>query len=130
MKRITRFVLPLILVLGLLLSACGTAATPEAPAQPAAEQPAAEQPADACGVVELQYWNPFTGPDGPFMGEMVNAFNAEHPDIVVTMVSQGEYYTQLSTAAAADTLPDVAIVHADQVSTCLLYTSPSPRDRG
>lgn len=112
MKRITRIVLPLILVLGLLLSACGTAATPEAPAQPAAEQPA-----DACGVVELQYWNPFTGPDGPFMGEMVNAFNAEHPDIVVTMVSQGEYYTQLSTAAAADTLPDVAIVHADQVST-------------
>jgi len=118
----TRFVLPLILVLGLLLSACGTAATPEEPAQPAAEQPsadqpAAEQPVDACGVVELQYWNPFTGPDGPFMGEMVNAFNAEHPDIVVTMVSQGEYYTQLSTAAAADTLPDVAIVHADQVPT-------------
>jgi multiple sugar transport system substrate-binding protein len=108
--------------LGLLLSACGTAATPEEPAQPAAEQPsadqpAAEQPVDACGVVELQYWNPFTGPDGPFMGEMVNAFNAEHPDIVVTMVSQGEYYTQLSTAAAADTLPDVAIVHADQVPT-------------
>ncbi len=122
MNRMTRFVLPLILVLGLLLSACGTAATPEEPAQPAAEQPsadqpAAEQPVDACGVVELQYWNPFTGPDGPFMGEMVNAFNAEHPDIVVTMVSQGEYYTQLSTAAAADTLPDVAIVHADQVPT-------------
>lgn len=117
MKRITRLLLPAILVMGLLLSACGTAATPEAPAQPAAEQPAVEQPADSCGVVELQYWNPFTGPDGPFMGEMVNAFNAEHPDIVVTMVSQGEYYTQLSTAAAADTLPDVAIVHADQVST-------------
>jgi len=51
------------------------------------------------------------------MGQMVDAFNAEHPDIQVTMTSQGEYYTQLATAAAADTLPDVAIVHADQVAT-------------
>jgi multiple sugar transport system substrate-binding protein len=73
-------------------------------------------PAD-CGTVQLQYWNPFTGPDGPFMGQMVDAFNAEHPEIQVTMTSQGEYYTQLTTAAAADTLPDVAIVHADQVAT-------------
>ncbi len=73
--------------------------------------------AAACGAVQLQYWNPFTGPDGPFMGQMVDAFNAEHPDIQVTMTTQGEYYTQLSTAAASQTLPDVAIVHADQVAT-------------
>jgi multiple sugar transport system substrate-binding protein len=51
------------------------------------------------------------------MGQMVDAFNAANPNIRVTMTSQGEYYTQLTTAAAADTLPDVAIVHADQVAT-------------
>lgn len=114
------------LVLSLLLSACAPAgsgtATPGA-GQPtsavATTAPGATQPATGgeCGTVELQYWNPFTGPDGPFMGQMVDAFNAEHPDIRVSMTSQGEYYTQLTTAAAADTLPDVAIVHADQVST-------------
>lgn len=83
---------------------------------PALGQEVAELPAD-CGVVSLDYWNPFTGPDGPFMGQMVDAFNAANPNIVVTMTTQGEYYTQLSTAAASNTLPDIAIVHADQVAT-------------
>lgn len=115
MKSFARTIFPLMLVLSMLLTACAGTAT-EAPAaeQPAGEAPAAET---TCGTVELAYWNPFTGPDGPFMGQMVDAFNASHPDIKVTMNSMGEYYTQLSTAAAADTMPDVAIVHADQVPT-------------
>lgn len=108
MKNLARTIFPLLIVLSLLLSACGVPEAEEA------ETPVAEA---GCGTVELEYWNPFTGPDGPFMGEMVTAFNASHPEIIVTMTSMGEYYTQLSTAAAADTLPDVAIVHADQVAT-------------
>lgn len=124
MKTFARFVLPVLMILSMLLAACGTPAATQAPAQPAAEQPAA----DACGTVELQYWNPFTGPDGPFMGEMVDAFNAEHPEIKVTMTSQGEYYTQLATAAAADTLPDVAILHADQVATHVFRNMLRPMD--
>jgi multiple sugar transport system substrate-binding protein len=83
---------------------------------PTIAQDAAELPAE-CGTVSLEYWNPFTGPDGPFMGELVDAFNTEHPNIQVTMTTQNEYYTQLSTAAASGTLPDVAIVHADQIAT-------------
>ncbi|MBN2047603.1 MAG: ABC transporter substrate-binding protein [Anaerolineaceae bacterium] len=114
MRSLFRYAFLLVLIFSLLLASCGTPAATEAPA----EEPAAEEPAEeTCGVVELQFWNPFTGPDGPYMGQMVDEFNAAHPDINVTMTSQGEYYTQLSTAAAADTLPDVAIVHADQVST-------------
>jgi multiple sugar transport system substrate-binding protein len=81
-----------------------------------AQEEAATLPAD-CGTVSLEYWNPFTGPDGPFMGELVTAFNEANPNIQVTMTTQSEYYTQLSTAAASGTLPDVAIVHADQVAT-------------
>jgi multiple sugar transport system substrate-binding protein len=74
--------------------------------------------ATGCGPVELQYWNPFTGPDGPYMGEMVDAFNAENgEEITVVMTTQSDYYTQISTAAASETLPDVAIIHADQVAT-------------
>lgn len=81
-----------------------------------AQEEEVQLPAD-CGVVSLEYWNPFTGPDGPFMGELVNAFNESHENIQVTMTTQAEYYTQLSTAAASNTLPDVAIVHADQIAT-------------
>jgi len=83
---------------------------------PLAAQETMELPTE-CGTVNLEYWNPFTGPDGPFMGEMVTAFNQANPNIQVTMTTQSEYYTQLSTAAASGTLPDVAIIHADQVAT-------------
>jgi multiple sugar transport system substrate-binding protein len=83
---------------------------------PTIAQDAVELPAD-CGTVSLDYWNPFTGPDGPFMGQLVDAFNEANPNIVVTMTTQSDYYTQLSTAAASGTLPDVAIVHADQIAT-------------
>lgn len=124
MKTLARFVLPLVVILSLVLAACGAPAATEAPAQPAAEQPAGQ----SCGVVELQYWNPFTGPDGPYMGEMVEAFNASQTDIKVTMTSQGEYYTQLATAAAAGTLPDVAILHADQVATHVFRNMLRPMD--
>ena len=124
MKQTRLFVLSILLIASMLLAACGGGNATNAPTQPAggaATEPAggeATQPAAAeCSSVELSYWNPFTGPDGPFMGEMVDAFNAENPNIVVTMNSQADYYTQLGTAAASDTLPDVAIIHADQVAT-------------
>jgi len=70
-----------------------------------------------CTNVELSYWNPFTGPDGPFMGQMVDQFNTDNPTIKVAMTTQADYYTQIQTAAASDTLPDVAIIHVDQVPT-------------
>lgn len=145
MKGKRRWMLAIVgMLLAFGLAACGgggsdnTAAEPGAAdntavdntaADNTAEQPVAtEAPAEdmataesgdtaACGPVELQYWNPFTGPDGPFMGELVDAFNASQDNVTVTMTTQSEYYTQLSTAAASNTLPDVAIVHADQVAT-------------
>jgi multiple sugar transport system substrate-binding protein len=70
-----------------------------------------------CSTVELAYWNPFTGPDGPFMGKLVDKFNAANPNIKVTMTSQAEYNTKLATASASDALPDVAIINEDQIAT-------------
>jgi len=70
-----------------------------------------------CTNVELSYWNPFTGPDGPFMGQLTDGFNSANKNIKVTMTTQADYYTQIQTAAASDTLPDVAIIHADQIAT-------------
>jgi multiple sugar transport system substrate-binding protein len=62
------------------------------------------------------------------MGELVNAFNEAHPNIEVVMTTQSEYYTQLGTAAASETLPDVAIVHADQVATQVFRNILRPID--
>lgn len=74
---------------------------------------------EGCSNVELAYWNQFTGPDGPFMQQMVDDFNAANPNIQVTMntVPGGEYIQQLATSAASNTLPDVAIMWVDQVPT-------------
>lgn len=85
---------------------------------------------EQCSSVQLQYWNPFTGPDGPFMGQLVDQFNSANPNIQVTMntIPGGEYGTQLGTAAASDTLPDVAVIWADQVATFAFRNVFRPMD--
>jgi multiple sugar transport system substrate-binding protein len=132
MKLSRTFLLTMILIASLVLGACQPAnnatTTPDVP-QTGVDEPVIEEtPVGAqvddlsslpeeCGTVNLTYWNPFTGPDGPYMGDMVNEFNAATQNIQVEMTSQADYYTQLTTAAASETLPDVAIIHADQVAT-------------
>jgi multiple sugar transport system substrate-binding protein len=81
-----------------------------------------------CSNVELAFWNPWTGPDGPHMGDEVNAFNQENPNIKVTMTTLADYYTKLATAAASDQLPDVAIIHVDQVPTWVFRNTIRPID--
>ncbi len=74
--------------------------------------------ASGCSNVQLSYWNPFTGPDGPYMNRLVSSFNASHSNTIkVTMTTQSDYTTKLDTAAASDTLPDVAIINEDQIAT-------------
>jgi multiple sugar transport system substrate-binding protein len=51
------------------------------------------------------------------MQTLVDNFNSANPNIQVVMTAQAEYNTQLSTAAASNTLPDVAIINEDQVAT-------------
>jgi len=70
-----------------------------------------------CSSVQLSYWNPFTGPDGPFMRRLVTSFNSANPGIQVQMTTQPNYPTKLDTAAASNTLPDVAIINEDQIAT-------------
>lgn len=74
-------------------------------------------PANCTGNVELAYWTPFTGPDGPFMQTIVDSFNTANPNIKVTMNTLAEYGTQLDTAKASDSLPDVAVFNEDVVAT-------------
>jgi multiple sugar transport system substrate-binding protein len=130
-------ILVALLIFSLLVSACQPdTETPEpelpetgvTPADPAAPADPGAPVAGECPFIELSYWNPFTGPDGPYMGEMVDQFNNEHDNINVTMNSQADYYTQLTTAAASATLPHVAIIHADQVATQAFRNVLAPID--
>ena len=91
-------------MLGVLLAACGGGGS-------------GNGTTSSCSNVQLSYWNPFTGPDGPYMGRLVSSFNSANPGIRVQMTTQAEYTTKLDTAAASNTLPDVAIINEDQIAT-------------
>jgi multiple sugar transport system substrate-binding protein len=69
--------------------------------------------------VTLNFWNGFTGGDGPIMKQLVTKFNSEHPNIKVTMNTQqwADYYAKLPSAVTAGKGPEVAIMHVDSVAT-------------
>ncbi|KGN41209.1 ABC transporter substrate-binding protein [Knoellia aerolata] len=67
----------------------------------------------------MAFWNGFTGGDGPFMKQMVDAFNKENPNVTVAMntLQWGDFYPKVPTAVASGAGPDVAIMHIDQLAT-------------
>lgn len=89
-------------------TAAASDAAPSDGAQPSASGDAGglQPPATA---VELVVWNPFTGPDGNFFNEIVQAFNAETPNVQVTVQTQvgAEYIAKLEAATSAGELPHV-----------------------
>jgi multiple sugar transport system substrate-binding protein len=70
-------------------------------------------------TVDLQFWNGFTGGDGPFMLKLVKQFNKEHPGVNVKMVVQqwADYYQKVPQAVASGRGPDVGVMHVDTLAT-------------
>lgn len=131
MKQITHYLLPLLVVFSMLLTACGggTATQPpaatevpatEAPA--ATEMPATEAPTEAPGATEapateapagtvacpegvdgmaIEMWSPFTGPDGDEMTALADRFSAENTCGITVAHVAQPEYQQKLEAAAA-----------------------------
>ena len=116
MKNHTRFTIPVLVILTMLLSACGGAAATEAPATQAGGGGTAECPAGVQGK-SIEMWSPFTGGDGDEMTALAERFSSENPcDITVTHIAQPEYQQKLESAAAAGGLPAMTAVHATRVA--------------
>ncbi|MEA3055019.1 MAG: hypothetical protein QOD30_451, partial [Actinomycetota bacterium] len=64
-------------------------------------------------VVELRFWNSFTGPDGRTMLAIIKKFNADHPDVHVTMqrMEAGPYYNKLFVAGLGGRAPEIFVSH-------------------
>ncbi|MDQ3777563.1 MAG: ABC transporter substrate-binding protein [Actinomycetota bacterium] len=103
-----------------LLVGCGGKSSDEATGAEAGgeDAPAAAKTYDGPNV-SLQFWNGFTGGDGPFMRDLVKQFNSEHPNINVKMVVHewASYYQKVPQAVQSNRGPDVGIMHADQLAT-------------
>ena len=116
MKNLTRFVIPLIVILTMLLAACGAPAPTEAPATQAGGGATADCPAGVQGKA-IEMWSPFTGGDGDEMTALAEQFSSENPcDITVTHVAQPEYVQKLEAGAAAGQLPAMTAVRAINIA--------------
>lgn len=75
-----------------------------------------ECPASAQGQT-VTIWSPLTGPDGQFMTQLAERFNAENAQgIQVSHVPQPDYLQKLNTAAAGGNLPEMTVIRADDIA--------------
>lgn len=75
---------------------------------------------EAAQGAQITYWNGFSGPDGEFMTQLVDSFNEENEQgvqVAMTIQPATDYYNTINAASASRTLPDVLMVHLDQVAT-------------
>src|ERR671916_619070 len=79
---------------------------------------------------ELTFWNGFTGGDAPAMLSIIDAFEKEHPDTRVRMVSirWEDYYQKVPAAIVSGKGPDVGIMHVDQISMSAAHGVLRPLD--
>jgi multiple sugar transport system substrate-binding protein len=70
-------------------------------------------------AVELDFWNGFTGGDGPFMRKLVEEFSHAHKniDVKMTVMQWKDYYTKLPNAVSTGRGPDLGIMHVDSLAT-------------
>jgi len=81
--------------------------------------PPIEGSGDAGPPVTIQYWNGFTGGDGPYMRAMVDEFNKTHQNITVESNTLGwtDFYQRIVAAVHAGQGPDVAAMQLDNLAT-------------
>ncbi|MCL7746813.1 ABC transporter substrate-binding protein [Halalkalibacter alkaliphilus] len=81
---------------------------------------AGEDTKSAAGGEQITLWVPFSGPDGPKMQEIVNAFNDSQDEFSVNyqVVPQSEYYTTIDlTLNDNRNVPDLMVMHGNQILT-------------
>jgi multiple sugar transport system substrate-binding protein len=70
-------------------------------------------------ALTLNYWNGFTGGDGPAMTALVNSFNKAEKNITIkpNTIEWADFYQRLPAAVQAGKGPDVGAMHLDMLAT-------------
>ncbi|KOV76265.1 MULTISPECIES: ABC transporter substrate-binding protein [unclassified Streptomyces] len=113
------------------LTACGGGTKVGAGQGGAADAPAFSGGEYKGPKVTLEYWNGFTGGDGPHMQAMLAAFNKEYEGRISvrnTTRRWEDLYPALPTAISAGKGPDVAVIHNDQIATFAVRGTLMPLD--
>jgi len=104
MKRTLFVVLTIVLVASMLLTACGTKATPE-PTKPVVAQPTTPKE-----PVKIDFWFAMSGSAGEAVQELVKRFNESQKDVIVTATYQGSYDDAITKLKAGLQSKDVPAV--------------------
>jgi len=99
---------------GASASASGSAAAPADGGAATGSGGAASCPANAQGQT-IQMWSPLTGGDGGVMTQLAQQFS-QSSGVTVNHVPQPEYLQKLETAAAGQTLPEMTVIRAADIS--------------
>jgi multiple sugar transport system substrate-binding protein len=81
--------------------------------------------------VTLEYWNGFTGGDGPHMQAMLAGFNKKYEGRITvknTTRRWEDLYPAMPTAISAGKGPDIAVIHNDQIATFAARGTLMPLD--
>lgn len=114
MKRTLQLVLAILAIVA-MLAGCAAPAAPAAPDAGSSEQPAAEQPAggDAAaeGKTKVVWWGEGSAANPTaqqqIQEQLIDAFNAEHPDIELEIIWQEDLHNVVRTAMQAGQGPDI-----------------------
>ncbi|WP_274654773.1 ABC transporter substrate-binding protein [Paenibacillus humicola] len=125
LKRVHLLSVSAVLALSAALAGCGSSGNSGNAANSGAPSDSAAPAADASAgkKTELVFWSPFSGPDGPFMKSIVDAYNKQSDKYEVKFQIQpnGDYYKLLDNAfSTKKNMPDFMIMHVDNIPT---YTS-------
>lgn len=100
MKKKVVFMFSILIVIAMALSGCSSSSS------------------SGSAKNEILYWNPFTGPDGENMKQMVNEYNKTNPKYKIKNVSitADDMYTKIPTVVnSGKGIPDLTIVHAERI---------------
>lgn len=121
MKRSLLAVLSVMLIIGLLVPACGTAPEPTAAPQATAAEAQPPAPETSGDVVNINFWYAMSGKAGETIEELVRRFNESQTGIVVTPTYQGSYDDAINKLKAGLQSKDVpAVVQIYDIGTRLL----------
>lgn len=132
MRASVRLFLALLIPACLILSACGAPATTTtttggstaAASAPAAAAAASAEPTPVVqaqanpGGILLNFWGGWTGPDALTMGDIVKQWNAENPNVQISLLTQGwdPMFNKFVTSARSGDVPDILALHPQDIA--------------
>jgi multiple sugar transport system substrate-binding protein len=133
-----------LLLVGLLAAACGAATNASGPSAPAASSPGVATAGPTTPIpgsagastaggpaVTLQFWHGQSQSQQTALNDLINKFNASHPNIKVVPTYQGTYsdiYKKVTAAIAGGSPPDLAVAYPNDVANYLKSGAVIPLD--